>query len=334
MEIYSLLKKFNKLKSSRLKLLAIYLMHITRRRYLGIFFDPVLGCNLRCKMCYFSDENKRKEFKGVITDKQLDEISNAFFYKALKLQIGCGTEPTLYKNLPQIIDLAKRKHIPFISLTTNANLLSEELIKDCLEAGLNEIVISMHGVTKETYEFFMTNAKYEKFVETLNLLSVAKEKHDFKIRINYTMNEENVDELILLFEKFGRFKFDVIQLRPISSMGNTEYHNFTHSKIIERYESVLLKVKDEANKRGIICILPSKNQLITQEADNSNQLIFRSTYCYISPNYHWRSDFNLEKETFDSYSKRKNSSVELFKNIFYSKKKLNKDKKHLNYEIN
>ena len=58
-----------------------------------------MACNLRCKMCYFTDEDYVKTLKGQIKDEDLNLIAESIFGRALKLQIGCGTEPTLYKNL-------------------------------------------------------------------------------------------------------------------------------------------------------------------------------------------------------------------------------------------
>lgn len=327
MNIYSLLKKFNKIESPALRSIAIFIMHTTGRRYLGVFFDPVLGCNLRCKMCYFSDPVKRKELKGTITEDQEKKIANAFFSRALKLQIGCGAEPTLYKNVPRIIKRAKEKGVPYISITSNTLLLNEQSIKDYLEAGLDEITISVHGVKKETYEYFMTNADFDRFNETLTLLSDAKNSYNFKIRINYTINEDNLDELVDFFKVFGSIKIDILQLRPINNIGDSEYSNFSHSKITEKYDSILLKVKEEAISRGITCLIPNKKQAaIVGKGTNDHD-----AYCYISSQYFWKKDFNIEEDTFESYSKRNKLGRLLFKKIFQTRKSIHKNK--LNYEI-
>jgi len=64
--VYHLLSLFGKIKNRRIKLLGIYLLHIFNKRYIGIFLDPVIACNFRCRMCYFSDsESKTKEHKKI-----------------------------------------------------------------------------------------------------------------------------------------------------------------------------------------------------------------------------------------------------------------------------
>ena len=334
MNIYSLIKKANKVNSPRLKLFALFVFHITKRRYLGIFLDPVLACNLRCKMCYFSDEEYRKKLKGVIKIEDFTKIATAFFHRALKVQIGCGAEPTLYKELPALISIAKEKGVPYVSITTNGNLLNEDLIHRYIESGLDEITLSMHGVVKETYEYLMEKADYEKFCHVLNLLSKAKEKHKITVRINYTINEDNIDELSRFFEIFGHLKFDVLQLRPIEKIGNSEYDNFKHTKLIEKYETTILKVKKDAVARNIVCIAPSREQIIAPEGNNNNAVVFETSYCNISPRGCWQEDFDYETDTFESYGKKHRLATELFFNVFRSKKALNKRKKYLNYEVN
>lgn len=319
----------------RVKLLGIYFLHIFKRRYIGVFFDPVLACNLRCKMCHFSDDEQRKEMKGIMSEEKVRKIADGFFRRALKLQIGCAAEPTLYKDLPGIVRMAKERGVPFVSMITNGNLLTEETLHGCLSAGLDEIIISLHGVKKETYESLMTNGNYEKFHEALKIMSDAKDKFNFKLRINYTINEDNVEELSEFFDKFNDLKLDVLQLRPIQKFGETAYQNFSHDKIIEHYDTSIKKVVDEAVNRNITCIAPTFGQMVVEDNHNDNAVIFKSTYCYISPKSAWRPDFDMDNDTYDSYCKKHHwARVLLTKHVFGSLDKLSRRKKHLNYEIN
>ena len=130
MNIYKLLQLNRRIKSHRIKFLGLYLLHKFNRRYLAVNLDPVMACNLRCKMCYFTDKDYVKTLKGQFKEEELSQVAKAVFSRALKLQIGCGTEPTLYKNLVRIVELGKQYNVPYISLTTNANLLNEEKIEE------------------------------------------------------------------------------------------------------------------------------------------------------------------------------------------------------------
>jgi MoaA/NifB/PqqE/SkfB family radical SAM enzyme len=229
--------------------------------------------------------------------------------------------------------LAKEKGVPFISMITNGNLLTESIINDCLSAGLDEIILSVHGVKKETYEFFMPNSNYDIFCRNLQIISDYRNKYNFKLRINYTINEDNVAELSDFFNVFGNLNIDVIQMRPISKFGETEYKNFSHDKIFENYDSSIQIVKDEAIKRNIICIAPTKNQMQITEGHNDNGVIYDATYCYICPKSAWKPDYDLDKETFKEYCKRRHWSWVLFQYIFISLNDMNRQKKQLNYNI-
>lgn len=316
-----------------MKLFGIYMLHLLGKRYLGVFIDPVLSCNLRCKMCYFSDEEKLKTMKGRLDDSAIEKIAKALFHRAMKVQIGCGAEPTVSKSIPLLISSAKKYGVPYVSLTTNGVLLKKEDILDFLVKGLDEITLSVHGVKKETYEYFMTNSNYDAFCKVMQDLSDAKKIHpNFKIRINYTMNEDNFLELNEFFDVFDTIDMDVLQLRPIQKIGNTAYDNFSHEQLEKKYDDVIQIVKEKAAQRGITCIAPAKIDM-AEDSENVNSVVVESVYCYISPKVCWREDFDYNTETYESYAKRVKMSRKLFKNIFFWKRNLELSKKKLNYDI-
>jgi len=333
MNIYFLLKLNQWAQSSFIKQLGIFILHIARKRYLGIFMDPTLACNLRCKMCYFSDSEKRKTMKGNFKKEDLSKIAGALFHRALKLQIGCGAEPSLFQYNKELILLGKQYKIPYISMTTHANLFSNDDWQELTNTGINEFTLSIHGVTKESYEYFMTGASYEKFLNAMKILSAIKEVHPkLKIRLNYTINKDNLEELQTFFDVFGEYKFDILQLRPIQLLGNTEYKHFSWDEIYNRYDPIIEKLKKQCKDRGITCIAPGKADLLREARGNSP--VVEMTYCYINPRYIWRSDFSPDTDTYESYAKKKQLSKTYFKNIFHSKKSVEDESRRLNYELN
>ncbi|MBC3845684.1 radical SAM protein [Winogradskyella echinorum] len=331
MNIYKLLQLNRKIKSHRIKFFGLYLLHKFNKRYIAVNLDPVMACNLRCKMCYFTDADFVKTLKGQFKDEDLDLVAKAVFKRALKLQIGCGTEPTLYKNLEKIVALGKQYNVPYISITTNANLLTEEKIEALLKAGLNEFTISLHGVTKESYEGFMKKASYEKFHNAFNAFKKLKANYDFKVRINYTFNKDNFYELSEFFNHFDAKSFDILQIRPIQKIGNTEYNDFDISTLIDDYPSLIQYIRTTCASNNITLMAP--NTIFGLDSENQSSFIFDYTFCYVSPNKFWKEGFNWREENFNQYSKKIGWGKTLFSNIFKSKTQLKSLSNRLNYEI-
>lgn len=331
MNIYKLLQLNRKIKSHRIKFLGLYLLHKFNQRYLAVNLDPVMACNLRCKMCYFTDADYVKTLKGQFKDEELEKVAKTIFKRALKLQIGCGTEPTLYKDLVKVVELGKAYDVPYISITTNANLLDEEKIEALLKAGLDEFTISLHGVHKESYESFMQKASYEKFHNAFNAFEKLKEKYHFKVRINYTFNKDNFYELADFFKHFNGKSFDILQIRPIQKIGNTEYNDFDLDSIRDDYPQLIEGIRSQCKENHIILMAP--NTIPKNKSANASSLIFDYTFCYISPQKFWRDGFDWKNESFNTYSSKIGWSKLLWSNIFKSEKELNSLANRLNYEI-
>jgi len=331
MNIYQLLKLNRVIKNHRLKFFGLYVLHKLNMRYLAVNLDPVMACNLRCKMCYFTDADYVKTLKGQLKDDEVDRIADVIFKRALKLQIGCGTEPTLYKDLTRIVTLGKTYDVPYISLTTNANLLTEEKIKELIEAGLDEFTISLHGVEKASYENFMKKGSYEKFHDVFNAFKKFKAEYDFKVRINYTFNKDNFYELDSFFDHFDGKSFDILQIRPIQNIGNTEYNDFDLEPLRKDYPALIKRIRNNCKLNNITLLasseIPQKNEV------NASSFIFDYTFCYISPDKFWKPDFNWQTESFNDFSKKIGWSSLLWQNIFKSKDKLKNLSNRLNYEI-
>jgi len=331
MDIYKLLKINRIVKNHRIKFFGLFILHKLKRRYLAVNIDPVMACNLRCKMCYFTDADYVRTLKGQFKKEELNRVAKIIFKRALKLQIGCGTEPTLYKNLIKIVELGKAYNIPYISITTNANLLDEAKIEALLVAGLNEFTISLHGVNKESYEGFMKKASYEKFHNAFNAFEKLKSNYDFKVRINYTFNKDNFYELNEFFNHFNGKSFDVLQIRPIQKIGNTEYNDFDLSSIRDYYPELIKSIRNQCKQNNITLLAP-KNIPLKQEL-NSSSVIFDYTFCYVSPTKFWKPNFQWRTQTFEEFSNEIDWGKTLFKNIFKSKSELKNLSNRLNYEI-
>lgn len=339
MNIYKLLQINQKINNHRIKFFGLWLLSIFNKRYLSIQFDPVLACNLRCKMCYFTDPNFTKKLKGIFKEEDLPKIASVNFKNALKIQIGCGAEPTLFKNIDKIIELACQYKIPHISMVTNGNLLTKQDISTYSEKGLHEFIISMHGVYKDTYENFMDKGNYDIFHKVLENISLEKKNNPkLSLRINYTFNKDNFYEIKDFFKWFGQYDINTIQFRPIDKIGETAYNNFSLKEIEQDYSKIMQVFGVEAQLRKINVLAPTsikrdEEHNVVQNKNNSSYLVPYAT-CYIAPDFFWKENFDWKNQTFHQWKKENHWDWKLFKNIFISRKKLDQiNRNMLNYSV-
>ncbi len=331
---YKLLRINRLITNHRIKFALLFLADVFNIRYLCLRFDPIVSCNLKCQMCYFSIDEWRKSHGGSFRIDQINKLSEIFFKKTYQLYIGCGAEPTLHRNYIDIINLGKEKKIPFIGLVTNGQLLSEVEIRRIIRSGLNEISISSHGVKKRTYETLMANASFDKLINLLSLLDKLKSEYQSKqpvLRINYTVNPDNLDELSDFFEVYGHFDIRILQIRPIIDLGDTIYKDKNLLPFADKYNHIIDNLYLECHKRGITLLATRIDPFIT-DSDNS-ALILNYVRRYISPQIVWEDDFDWENESLKEYSKRIKFRYTLFKNIFLSKNKISSLNDSLTYNI-
>lgn len=320
MNFYNTFKRLIGLRSPRMKLIMLAAGKALGMRHIGIFIDPVLACNLRCRMCYFSDPEHVKGLqKGVLSKDQIDSLRKGLMRYALKMQIGCGAEPTLYKDLPYLIRAAKEEKIPYVEITTNGQLLTLEKLSEYIDAGLNGLTLSLHGTTKDTYENLMAGASFEKFLSLLEILKEIKRRHpEFVIRINYTANNLNKAEIATLWELLGSLHIDVLQIRPIQKIGDSSYNDFEISDYARFISDIVEPIGKECNRRGTTAFLPSLSNIerINKSTSPLNALIEEVTYCYVAPGTCYRAGFDPTAETIQHFQRRSGITRRLWQSIF------------------
>ena len=339
--IYSILRRFSHLGGSRVKMAALWMMHVFHRRYLGVFVDPVLACNYRCRMCYFSNKDERMKRHGRMTKEQMENVAQSIFWRTLKLPVGCGAEPSLDRaGSLHLIRLGKQYGVPYISMTSNAVLLTYNRLYELAEAGLDELTISLHGVHRDTYQNLMgETADYDAFLDVLQSIRKVKEIFpSFDVRVNYTMNADNVDELVDFDTLFADVPINQLQLRPIRQIGESDYQNYDLSHVSECLDTVVRPLAERCRKKGITVLFPEQIN-IERFASNvrvspRENLIPLFTYINITPQSYSRQDIHFEEETYEQYSRRVHIAYRMFKGIFASQKVCEQEEKSLSNSLN
>lgn len=164
-------------------------------KYLTI--ETCNNCNAKCIMC-------PKGLKGVQKLELMDEtlflkISQELKKYASWIEMIClnsDGEPLLDKKLPERIKVLKDIGIKHINISTNGQLLTEELSEALINAGLDDIRISLDALKQETYEKIRVGLDFNKVISNLEkLIQIRNKKNSpMEIRVRLVELPENKDE--------------------------------------------------------------------------------------------------------------------------------------------
>lgn len=220
---------------------------------MNVTIDITSRCNLRCKHCRVNE---------IDHDLSLDEIDTIFTklipFKPSGVFIS-GGEPLTRKDIVEIVKKSK-KLSPLTTINSNALLLTEKLLKELIDAGLNYIQVSLDGIEKD-HDYIRGAGTYKKTIEKLRLINKYKDK--IKLHISCVISKVNLDSMeefvheIIDVEKidvqifgFKRFVPNNV-LRDNSSLGKDGLR-----RLFENLNNLQKKYKD---KTIIVSDMPIKN---------------------------------------------------------------------------
>ncbi len=132
--------------------------------------ENVSRCNFRCVMCAVSDWDKSQRADDMSLDDFKRLVDENYGLVEIKLQ-GLG-EPTMQgDDYFEMIKYARERHI-WVRTVTNGSLLHlNDNIKKIVEAGSNEIQISIDGATSEVFEAVRRGSNFELVIDNCRELN-------------------------------------------------------------------------------------------------------------------------------------------------------------------
>lgn len=171
---------------------ALSLRPFAKQKY-NVLIDTTNGCNLRCSFC------SRESGKVVcMTPGQLDLILGKLDKRISALQLSCAWEYSIAKNSAEIVRTVGRHGIPWTTIYTNGNILTDEVAAALIDAQLNDFVVSIGETGKETYEKLRKGGSFEKVLANLKMLAELKQARSSRyprISANLTLVNSNLSEL-------------------------------------------------------------------------------------------------------------------------------------------
>jgi len=154
------------------------------------------------------------------------------------------------------------------SFTSNFILMSPERAEKVLKAGLDNLQVSIPGITKETYEKIITGGDYHVFINNLNefksiLRHFPGQRYDYSACV--TAMRANLDEIRFIPEFISRLGFNRLRINSVLPFSRPLLNESLLDKreFVERSREVFNDTIQRAKKLKI-----RANCVLSIEADN------------------------------------------------------------------
>lgn len=208
-----------------------------------IQLEVVNLCNYRCPLCrtHLKDGIRRRKIG-------LDQVRSIIHPIAAEVReytlYGTRGEPFLHEQLEDIVTYLKHISDARVCISTNGSLVTESRASRVLEAGLDQIIFAIDGITSETYGIYRIGGNFNQVIENLKRFCELKAKGGFQTRVVFQFipmagNEHEISKLADFGYALG---VDLVRLKFSNSVnGNdvfrTEYMDYrppaTHSRQFE-----------------------------------------------------------------------------------------------------
>jgi len=191
-----------------------------------VYIEPTSRCNLTCRTCL---RNNWDEQQGDMSESVFERFIAGL--RALpappKVTFGGFGEPLTHPKIVEMVRQAKTVAGP-VELITNGILLTPELSRALIEAGLDVLWISLDGVTPESYSDVRLGAALPVVLE--NLAGFQAEKHlarhpDVEVGIAFVAMQRNIadlPELLSRSTRLGASRYLVTNVLPYTEEMTSE----------------------------------------------------------------------------------------------------------------
>lgn len=174
----------------------------------SLAIEPTNFCNLQCPECP-SGTNALTRERGYMSFPVFKKIIDEQRDNLISLTLHFQGEPLLNDELGKFINYAQINKI-YTVFSTNAQLLEKHYSKIC-EAGLQKLIISLDGLTPETYNKYRKNADISKVFSALEKINGIKKRPI--IEIQFLVFSHNEHEIGKLKELKSKYNIDKIKIK-------------------------------------------------------------------------------------------------------------------------
>ena len=233
-------------------------------RPLKIEMDITNQCNIRCIMCSFSDPAIGGRKKRDVSQETFSRWADEMFSWAAHVGLLFGAEPTLNPNLVSFVRIAKEFRVPNVYLSTNGMKLTPALSEALIEAGVDEINVSLDAGEKTTYERIRRGAKWEVVVGHLKSLRDQKAARKIsrpRLHLSFVMMRSNVEQLPGFVELAAELGAEVLYFSHLVPFDKLGMITESLGANLDDYQQYVDRALLLARQSGIHIVLPRTRQV-------------------------------------------------------------------------
>lgn len=196
---------------------------------LRYFLDITYRCNLRCPYCYIGENRNKNELS---TDEWINIIKQIPNFGFISID---GGEPLIRDDFKEIFKAASKQTPLKVNLYTNGLLINESHIDDFIQNKLLCLSVSLDGYKEIHDKNRMYNGAYDKVIENLDRLQFkSKNKHKILIDIKTIILENNLDDILKLYEVCTRKKYDFFSI-SVKRNNNLKQNPYLRESLNEEF---------------------------------------------------------------------------------------------------
>jgi len=208
-------------------------------------------CNLKCVMCPRGEPDLMERDLGSMSDDVFRKIVDGWEYFAEPVWLHLFGEPLMHPRLFDQIEYAKQAGVPNVGISTNATLLTKMNSAKLLDCGLDTIILSIDGHTKEAYEQIRKSTTFSFETVCANVrafLELRRRMHRRKPQaiVQIIVMEENREGLDEFRAEWLAAGADEVRFKRYCAWGNQEAGSFADLAPAEA-KALLKDVRPRAN---------------------------------------------------------------------------------------
>jgi len=195
-------------------------------------------CNANCYFCYYS-KSRDKNFSFDLIKRQL-EIAKQFGIESVDFS---GGEATIHKEFSKSLETARDVGFKDICVITNGLTLHDKsFMRECMNLGLNDILLSLHGTENIQNRIMGVDNAYSRAIKTIRNANEL----DLRVRVNSVVsmsNYERLPHLSEIFKDLNVYNYNMIMFKYCFDQ-ESSLNFVSHLKTSDAIKQTITNCKD------------------------------------------------------------------------------------------